>query len=83
MKKHLIQAPVLRVGDWIYTPASNYSENNQDDLIVTQIEDIIQVDNKILIIDSDGDELNLDWLGSSFFLSEEAIKNGYNKIWKK
>ena len=82
MKQLLEQAVVMKVGDTIYTPFEDYSNENES-LCITTIESIYEKDGEIYIVDSDGDRLKSKWLGISFFLSKEDIKYWYDTMKSK
>lgn len=83
MKKNLEQAFIIKVGDALYTPTGSYSTTNKGEFIITTVEKIIEENGIVVIIDSDGDTLKPEWLGVSFFLSEDDMKWWCEKMEEK
>lgn len=83
MKKNLEQVSVIKVGDTLYTPLSTYTPDNNAAVIFTSVEEIYEENGEVFIMDSDGDILKPEWLGVSFFLSQETMKFWYEQTEKK
>lgn len=74
MNKVFSLANDIKLGVEIYSPLQRYDpENNPDDYIVTVVEEINEQNDLAFIVDSDGDHLNLEWLGKAFFLSKDEM----------
>lgn len=65
--------PNVNVGDTLWIPCSNFPKD-LNDYITMEIESIFVKNNHIILLDSDGDENDISWLGKSMFLSYEEMK---------
>lgn len=69
--------PNVDIGDTLWVPCSNFPKD-LNDYITMEIESIFIKNNHIILLDSDGDENDISWLGESIFLSYEEMKAKYS-----
>ena len=69
--------PNVDIGDTLWVPCSNFPKDFND-YITMEIESIFIKNNHIILLDSDGDENDISWLGKSMFLSYEEMKEKYS-----
>lgn len=68
--------PNIEVGDTLWVPCSEFPRNPSD-YITMEIKEIFIKNKHIILLDSDGDENDISWLGKSMFLSYEEMKTVY------
>lgn len=69
--------PNINIGDTLWIPCSEFPKN-PNDYITMKIEEIFIKNKHIILLDSDGDENDISWLGESMFLSYEEMKAKYS-----